>query len=56
VRGSKTEYDKFQDADASYQDRESYKIVVEPMLSVYVHECPRIPGARQDWHFMVSGR
>jgi hypothetical protein len=40
VRGSKTEYDKFQDADASYQDRESYKIVVEPMLIVYVHECP----------------
>jgi hypothetical protein len=40
VRGSKTEYDKFKDADASYQDRESYKIVVEPMSSVYVHECP----------------
>ena len=40
MRGSKTEYDKFKDADASYQDRESYKIVVEPMSSVYVHECP----------------
>jgi hypothetical protein len=40
VRGSKTEYDKFKDADASYQNRESYKIVVEPMSSVYVHECP----------------
>jgi hypothetical protein len=40
VRGSKAEYDKFKDADASYQDRESYKIVVEPMSSVYVHECP----------------
>jgi hypothetical protein len=40
VRGSKTECDKFNDADASYQDRESYKIVVEPMSSVYVHECP----------------
>jgi hypothetical protein len=42
VRGSKTEYDKFKDADASYQDRESYKIVVEPMSSMYVHECPPI--------------
>jgi hypothetical protein len=40
VRGSKTEYDKFKDADASYQDRKSYKIVVEPMSSVYIHECP----------------
>ena len=40
MRGSKTEYDKFKDADASYQNRESYKIVVEPMSSAYVHECP----------------
>jgi hypothetical protein len=40
VRGSKAEYEQFKDADASYQDRESYKIVVEPMSSVYVHECP----------------
>jgi hypothetical protein len=45
VRGSKTEYDKFKDADASYQNRESYKIVVEPMSSVYVHEClPESPA------------
>ena len=45
MRGSKTEYDKFKDADASYQDRESYKIVVEPMSSVYVHEClPESPA------------
>ena len=43
MRGSKTEYDKFKDADASYQHRESYKIVVEPMSSVYVHECPPNP-------------
>ena len=28
--GSKTEYDKFKDADASYQHREGYKIVIEP--------------------------
>jgi hypothetical protein len=33
------------------KNRESYKIVVEPMSSVYVHECaPRILGAKQDWH------
>ena len=45
MRGSKTEYDKFKDADASYQNRESYKIVVEPMSSVYVHEClPESPA------------
>jgi hypothetical protein len=58
VRGSKTEYDKLKDADASDQNRESYKIVVEPMSSVYVHECPptESPGARQDWQFMVNGR
>ena len=43
MRGSKTEHDKFKDADASYQDRESYKIVVEPMSSMYVHECPPNP-------------
>ena len=43
MRGSKTEYDKFKDADASYQDRESHKIVVEPMSSMYVHECPPNP-------------
>jgi len=42
VLGSKTEYDKFKDADASYQHREGYKIVIEPTSSVYIHECPPI--------------
>jgi hypothetical protein len=36
----KTEYDKFKDADARYQERESYKIAIEPTSSVYIHECP----------------
>ena len=44
MRGSKIEYDKFKDADASYQHREGYKIVIEPMSSVPVfHECPPNP-------------
>jgi hypothetical protein len=45
VRGSKTEHDKFKDADARYQDRESYEIVIEPVSSVYIHEWPPIPSA-----------
>ena len=43
VHGSKIEYDKFKDADASYQHSEGYKIVIEPMSSVYIHECPPNP-------------
>ena len=40
MHDSKIEYDKFKDADASYQHCEGYKIVIEPMSSVYIHECP----------------
>ena len=49
--GSKSEYDKFKDADASYQRREGYKIVIEPTSSVYIHEIsPHFPGARLTLH------
>jgi hypothetical protein len=51
VLGSKTEYDKFKDADASYQHREGYTIVIEPTSSMYTHEMfPHFPGARLTLH------
>ena len=57
MRGSKTEYDKFKDADASYEDRESYKIVVEPMSSVNIHECaPPNPRRKIGTPWLTKGK
>jgi hypothetical protein len=56
VSGSKTEYDKFKDADASYQHRDSHKIVIKPTSSMH-HDRPPSPRRKtQDWHFMLNGR
>jgi hypothetical protein len=57
VLGSKTEYDKFKDADASYQHREGYKIVIEPTSSVYIHEnVPQFPRRKIDTAWLTEGK
>jgi hypothetical protein len=57
VHGSKIEYDKFKDADASYQHCEGYKIVIEPMSSVYIHECvPPNPWRKIGTPWLTKGK
>jgi hypothetical protein len=41
-RHSNPEYEEFKDTDGSYQHRESYGIVIEPMPSFQMHDIPPV--------------